>query len=329
MVDASEATRRDASLPAPLQAAIDRFKAWVVEYLKGEEGENKIDVPLYHYTDGRGLKGIFESGRIWFTDYRHLNDPSEVLQGIDTAHYVALHLQRSADGRARLFLDTFIDMFRHKNIEATLQFYIASFSRARNDLAQWRAYADNGQGFAIGFSPHMFSLVENLPTDRPPEFVGAVRYTLEDVFTRYQPPILEAAAIFLDTVVGNDDLVRDRTIGKSFMEELARELIASPIIWRSLTTKHPAYEHEREVRLVIMGTPARLSPYVTTRLRGGEIVPFIPQPMAVRERDNIVEIVVGPAAPVDTERTLRTFLNSLGIDPDIHISRSDIPYRVL
>jgi hypothetical protein len=78
-----------------------------------------------------------------------------------------------------------------------------------------------------------------------------------------------------------------------------------------------------------MGTPARLSPYVTTRLRGSEIVPFIPQPMAVRERDNIVEIVVGPAAPVDTERTLRTFLNSLGIDPDIHISRSDIPYRVL
>jgi hypothetical protein len=137
-------------------------------------------------------------------------------------------------GRARLFLDTFIDMFRHKNIEATLQLYIASFSRARNDLAQWRAYADNGQGFAIGFSPHMFSLVENLPTDRPPEFVGAVRYTLEDVFTRYQPPILEAAAIFLDTVVGNDDLVRDRTIGKSFMEELARELIASPIIGEAL-----------------------------------------------------------------------------------------------
>jgi hypothetical protein len=44
---------------APLQAAIDRFKAWVVEYLKGEEGENKIDVPLYHYTtnDQRRVHG--------------------------------------------------------------------------------------------------------------------------------------------------------------------------------------------------------------------------------------------------------------------------------
>lgn len=327
MADAADASAEP--LPLPLQAALDKFRAWVGEHLKGEEGETKIVAPLYHYTDGRGLKGILESGRIWFTDYRHLNDPSEVLQGMEFARDVARRLKASADARARLFLDCFIDMFRHENVEATLQFYIASFSRERDDLGQWRAYADNGRGFALGLAPRIFSVVEERPTDRPPEFVGLVRYTLEDAYALYEPPIREAAAIFLSEAVTNAALMADKSIGMLFMQSLVRELIASPIIWRSLTTKHPAYEHEQEVRIVVMGQPENLAPYVTTRLRGNEIVPYIAQPMSVREPDGIVEIVIGPAAPKDIERTLRTLLATLGLDPDIHISRSDIPYRVL
>ena len=113
------------------------------------------------------------------------------------------------------------------------------------------------------------------------------------------------------------------------MDQFAREIIAQPLIWNCLTSKHPAYQHEQEVRLVIMGTPERLAPFVTTRYRGSEIVPYIPQPMPLREPGNILEIVVGPAAPTDTERTLRTMLGTLGIDPNVHICRSDIPYRAL
>ena len=31
-------------------------------------------------------------------------------------------------------------------------FFIGSFSRASDDLAQWRAYGDKGRGFAIGLA---------------------------------------------------------------------------------------------------------------------------------------------------------------------------------
>ena len=48
---------------------------------------------------------------------------------------------------------------------------------------------------------------------------------------------------------------------------------------------------------------------------------------SVRVQHKITEIVVGPAAPPDTERTVRTMLRSIGIDWDIPVSRSDIPYR--
>ena len=111
------------------------------------------------------------------------------------------------------------------------------------------------------------------------------------------------------------------------MDQFVREIIASPLIWNCLTSKHPAYEHEQEVRLVMMGTPATISPFVTTRFRGSEIVPYIAQPMPLRLEHKIAEIVVGPAAPPDTERTVRTMLRSIGIDWDFPISRSDIPYR--
>ena len=134
---------------------------------------------------------------------------------------------------------------------------------------------------------------------------------------------------FMEVVAVNGDLVANKTIGIPFMQAFAREIIAQPLIWNCLTSKHPAYQHEQEVRLVIMGTPASLAPHIKTRLRGSEIVPYIAHPMPLRQPHNIAEIVVGPAATVDAERTLCTMLNSLGVDTKIGISRSDIPYRAV
>src|SRR5215475_13210504 len=99
--------RASAPLPPVLQQAIEKFTAWAEQHLRTEQDAATITVPLYHYTDGRGLKGILESGRVWFTDYRHLNDPSELTHGIEMAHDVARGLGTGADGRIGLFLEHF------------------------------------------------------------------------------------------------------------------------------------------------------------------------------------------------------------------------------
>ena len=323
----ADATASPAQLPPVLQEAIQKFNARTEQHLKAEQDADTITEPLYHYTNGYGIKGILESGQVWFTDYRHLNDPSELTHGIDMARDVARRLA-PADGPVRLFLETFVDLFRQENFASTLQFFIASFSRDGDDLGQWRAYADNGRGFAIGFPPHMFRIGDPIP-GRLPEFVGPVRYKINEVCARHAAALEEAAAIFLDTVKANLELVRDKPIGTSFIDQFVREIIAQPLIWNCLTSKNPAYEHEQEVRLLIMGMPRHLSPHVTTRLRGSEIVPYIAHPMALREPNNLGPIVVGPAAPPDAERTVRTLLASLGLDPNIVVSRSDIPYRAL
>jgi hypothetical protein len=322
------ATNPERSLPPVLQEAIGKFTDWAEQHLLAEQNASTITVPLYHYTNNQGLRGILESGRIWFTDYRHLNDPSELMHGIDMAHDVAGSLGRGADGRVRLFLEDFADLLRPDNFTATLEFFIASFSRARDDLGQWRAYADNGRGYAIGFAPRMFGIGELVP-GRLPEFVGPVRYKIDEVCARHNAALEEAVAIFFETVKANADLVRNKAIGIPFMEQFVREIIAQPIIWNCLTSKHPAYEHEQEVRLLIMGAPERLLPHVTTRLRGSEIVPYIAHPMPLREPHHIAEIVVGPASPPDAEHTVITMLASLGLDANVEVGRSDIPYRAL
>jgi hypothetical protein len=98
-------------LPQELQQAIEKFKDWTSQHLLSEQNNSTITETLYHYTDMRGLKGILEAGQIWFTDYRHLNDSSELTHGIDIARDVAHQIANRADGRVRLFLDYFLDLF--------------------------------------------------------------------------------------------------------------------------------------------------------------------------------------------------------------------------
>jgi hypothetical protein len=100
MTDRKQDASSEPSLQPVLRTAIDRFDQWVKKHLESEQEKNAIDTPLYHYTDGRGLKGIIESQTIWFTDYRHLNDPSELIHGVEMARDEMRLKSTGADARA-------------------------------------------------------------------------------------------------------------------------------------------------------------------------------------------------------------------------------------
>jgi hypothetical protein len=171
-------------IPGALQSAINDFNKWADKLVLAEQQRNTIDETLYHYTDGRGLKGILENQTIWFTDYRHMNDPSELLHGVEMVKDVVRALANGADERVALFLKTVSDMFSAHNFSSNLEFLIASFSRERDDLGQWRAYADNGRGYAIGFAPHLFAIEEKKANHRPDEnvVVGPIVYNMDEAW---------------------------------------------------------------------------------------------------------------------------------------------------
>jgi hypothetical protein len=79
---------------------------------------------------------------------------------------------------------------------------------------------------------------------------------------------------------------------------------------------------ENEVRLFILGQRANLAPYVATRSRGTETVPFINSDMRLHEADSITEILVGPAAPFDAEDFACSLLAPFHSDPRSIVHRS-------
>jgi hypothetical protein len=121
--------------------------------------------------------------------------------------------------------------------------------------------------------------------------------------------------------------LRDQAIGMEFLRNLARSVIAVPLIWNAITCKHPSYARESEVRLVILGDKRQFRGKISKRIRGGKDVPYIPLRLPMREPGNLVEIVVGPDAPKNAEADIRKFLKSISVNHAIPIRRSKIPYR--
>ena len=99
-----------------------------------------------------------------------------------------------------------------------------------------------------------------------------------------------------------------------------------PILWTSLTTKHPAYKNEQEIRLIAISIRTQIDSHIKIRIRGSELVPYISVPVP-KLRQNTTRIVVGPAAAPTAEDGVNHLLRSLNIDTNGIITRSTIPYR--
>ena len=118
-------------------------------YLKSIRNSSKKPFnTIYHYTSADSALKILKSGKLWFTERAHLNDPSEIQFGIKIAARIAEELASPKIAHWLSHLRT--------RFEEPHAYYIASFSVDDNSLPQWRAYANDGRGIALGFSPNAF-----------------------------------------------------------------------------------------------------------------------------------------------------------------------------
>jgi DUF2971 family protein len=113
---------------------------------------------VWHYTTGRGLLGIIESGTIYATQVACLNDSTEIRYALRLYHDALVLLQEKniADADAHRFLGKVIETFADDPAlpsHAPSRFFVACFSRLEDDLNQWRVYSETGgeNGYAIGF----------------------------------------------------------------------------------------------------------------------------------------------------------------------------------
>ena len=285
---------------------------------------------IYHYTDVKGALGIITTGRLWFTERAHMNDPVEIKFGLDTAHEL---FEIAANNRGPAIPK---DAASHLKGEHALGleingFWIASFSLNADHLGQWRNYADDGRGVCLGFSIEHFDMVKlaNLLPIPANSLRFPIRYDKDALRTRLEAHV----NLGLDVLATANLPTRP-----SYYQPYGRALLCERDCFRilnngffanSLMRKHPAYADEQEYRLLISGDRDTISrcDLHCLRERKGEIVGYLNLPIpSWQQRGVLTHIRLGPAAPDGLRDHIRIALMTLGI-PTLNIDKSDIPFR--
>jgi hypothetical protein len=276
--------------------------------------EGSISPSLHHYTDYASLVGIIESSALWATHVSHLNDASEIpySRKILADLSVQVRAEFPGDWAAKVVCDAASALASAPSAPDT---FIASLCDDGDNLGQWRGYADQGKGFAIGFDrdglrllaqPQGFHLVR-LMYNRD-EQIGQLETALRDSI----PIVAKWGA--------------DPPTAPPAIDQLLSLGIGFTVATWSI--KNPAFRDEREWRLVRVAISGLWEPQARTRTIVGVEVPY--EAMALTDGSTglspMTEVVLGPTQDRALEAAIRQLLDHNGFEA-VPIRRSDIPLR--
>lgn len=266
----------------------------------------------FHYTDAAGLLGIIQEGRLWATDIRFLNDPSEgMFLPERLLDVMSKHEGGNDDIKEKIISGIRKALSEPRSDHAT---FCASLSADGDLLSQWKGYGGFGQGYAIGL-----------------DFDGRMLP---------HPQIAQ----YYDVIYGDgglDELATDLldlfvTAYEKWTDDMYDEW-ASTISVLAKSFKHEKYIEEQESRLICTHDPSdsRFQHELPLRFRarGSEVVPYVSMALdlvrsdAVKPRLPIARIVTGPG--VDFERnysSIKSLLDAYSYN-DVEVLPSTIPFR--
>lgn len=276
---------------------------------------------VYHYTNAAGLNGILESDKVWATEYRFLNDRSEVqyTRGIVQSILTKRMQASPADDLSKLYSSILSRLDRPAD---DTEIYVFSLSEDGDSLSQWRGYGQDARGFAIGFD--LTSLLNATEADDGSVSCTRVEYDLE-----YQQDGLCSALRDIERTY-EAELKKH---GADPATVLSKAATAFDIIgWnRSMINKHASFASEREWRLFsFFEDDARLTCKV--RGRGTGFLPYAEFDSVDLGGEGgklpIVEIGIGPGfGDHDQKLAVEVLCRQHGYKPKIY--RANAPYRSL
>ena len=278
-----------------------------LEY-KAKEGEL-----LFHYCSPATLHAILEGKKLRFSDVLSMNDSMEFKWGAQLLKR-AMGANAADDAEAFAKAKGIADWFVTAQgiLEEHGLLTACCLSKRGDVLSQWRAYADNGAGFAVGFDSAAMARMPVRPLDvcYEPE---KQRWHLGEAISK---------------IIASPDAVVD---GKSLMKALLIMLLDT------VGFKNPAFEEEDEVRLVHHISLTRgdgvlvptyedsvTPPDVRFYMRGSVPTAFVDLELP-GGHSAVKKIFVGPRANVEV-RSLQIMLGSMGFQ-NIEIEKSSATYR--
>lgn len=282
---------------------------------------------VYHYCSASTLLAILQNKTLRFSDLSRLNDAEEQVWGYKRVFLTCLGRIEAGRGVPVDFPHVspeFINSLKGKWDKLALsgQPFVCCFSTDGDSLSQWRAYASDGEGFAIGFARNH---LRGLPAQ-----ALAVQYSPETQIAEMFDALKFIWSILPDPADWSDD---------NYLTSAA----ALTLIMRSTAYKNPAFRDEREIRSVFRvraqtGAGGRIlqssSGYVEDKAteplkvqfesRRGIIVPYVDMPFSP-DHTRITHINIGPRAR-NTEDEIRQLIRTLGLE-DVQIDVAGSQYR--
>jgi len=289
---------------------------------------DKDDV-IYHYCSVSTFQAIATSGTIRFSDINMCNDASEVHWAYKIFEDAATRLLNRVDIPSSVpkIDEKFIDAIDKivSPIQLIAHPFIACFSQEPDMLIQWKAYADDGRGFVLGFRAQ--KLRAQLPI-----ILLRVLYDPELQVKEMMAAIL---TVFEGQRSGDEKILKAKFFEDCVM--LATFMVAF---------KHPSFRNENEIRAVhvinvrVQGKLYRFSDPggiinnnikvqgcpVEFQIRDNNLVAYIDKRFLPPDVDSpLNELILGPkncSAPGN----LALFLGGLGFS-EVTVRQSSTPYR--
>lgn len=275
---------------------------------------------LYHYCNIDSFMGILKNKTIFLSQVSTMNDLTEYkwLREIAKAkrkqRYDQLndgHLfENERTSLERLYTEIAIRQFSDDPPDP----YCACFSKKGDVLSQWRAYADQGRGFSIGFDARNIPEEWDRNTHGNFHSIGPVRYSKD-----WHEHIVELA--FLDLENDLDEKKIDQRYFKDRAEKFMNE-----VLYHAIYCKNQAFEEEDEVRAVLERPSYDNCPATApgVRSRGSQLIHYLTMPL---ERlfgpTPFAQIYIGPMNPLLSNRKpLDLMLADLGLTKDIEVFES-------
>ena len=264
---------------------------------------------VWHYSNIAGLNGILSSSSLWASDYRYMNDTSELRFGLDIIEMTIAHdefqPELTLDVRHNILKE--IAMLKRSNMN--MYVLTCSFCMRGNVLSQWRAYARqdgiaigfqkdaleklaNDQGYTTGIVYYYFAdSQKNLPREQ--NFSSWMLRRVDILLVRLLA-LVHAAKAFDQALIDNDETVPFASLQQQ--GEVIRKWCAETASF----IKHPAFEEEQEWRCtkVVDETVLFGQTEIEHRPSGTRIVPYNKISLRGDNNENraVRQLVIGPNA---------------------------------
>ncbi|KAF6578394.1 DUF2971 domain-containing protein [Paenibacillus sp. EKM212P] len=272
--------------------------------------ENKKEDILYHYCGGEAFFNIIKNATLWLSDILKSNDSQECIWLRDLVKKrIETYLAETNPDYLKAW-NTWYQV--NSNIEASsMVIYATCFSESKDSLSQWRGYAQDGSGIAIGFSKKHLQAVN-----------GLAKYNLTFNKVIYQNQEKFINRIFKENI----KKMENKGIGHVGLE------LNDNYRLEFAKYKNPSFKEEKEWRIVLKSNVGAGKirrdfnelEFSNTQYRygDGKIISYLEMDFSKIKKDIIKEIWIGPKSKISSN-DIKNMLSVFGYYGDTPYSENE------